>query len=222
MIMYTVAEDHMGDNEIAQVIAFICGIIVVLLMIMGLASTDWLMALGWRQGLFAHCIEEGAPTPLPFNMPDPPGCYPARDSAYIKAAAALCVVCLLTDIAATILTGLGLRTQDHRDKHKYYRFAVFCMAIALVSLLIALIIYPICFASELNLGNRTNWEFGWAYGVGWGAVIFLVGGAVLLLCEKETEELYYKEKKTVRDDIGSGGSMIGMGHHAGRGGTQLA
>lgn len=51
-------------------------------------------------------------------------------AAYIKAAAALCVVCLLTDIAATILTGLGLRTQDHRDKHKYYRFAVFCMAIA--------------------------------------------------------------------------------------------
>lgn len=66
-----------------QVIAFICGIIVVLLMIMGLASTDWLMALGWRQGLFAHCIEEGAPTPLPFNMPDPPGCYPARDSGII-------------------------------------------------------------------------------------------------------------------------------------------
>lgn len=51
-------------------------------------------------------------------------------TAYIKAAAALCVVCLLTDIAATILTGLGLRTQDHRDKHKYYRFAVFCMGIA--------------------------------------------------------------------------------------------
>ena len=66
-----------------QVIAFICGIIVVLLMIMGLASTDWLMALGWRQGLFAHCIEEGAPTPLPFNMPDPPGCYAARDSGTI-------------------------------------------------------------------------------------------------------------------------------------------
>lgn len=105
-------------------------------------------------------------------------------TAYIKAAAALCVVCLLTDIAATILTGLGLRTQDHRDKHKYYRFAVFCMAIAceycmslfvffrfllfslfpflynyishcvlVVSLLIALIIYPICFAAELNFGK---------------------------------------------------------------------
>lgn len=88
------------------------------------------------------------------------------------------MVCLLTDIAATILTGLGLRTQDHRDKHKYYRFAVFCMGIAceyftkvcpsifllfylyyhifyvlVVSLLIALVIYPVCFAAELNLGK---------------------------------------------------------------------
>ena len=51
-------------------------------------------------------------------------------AGYIRAAAALCVVCLLADIAATILTGLGLRCQDHCDKHKYYRFAVFCMGIA--------------------------------------------------------------------------------------------
>lgn len=39
------------------------------------------------------------------------------------------------------------------------------------------------------------WEFGWAYGVGWGAAIFLFGAVVLLLCDKETEELYYKERK---------------------------
>ena len=65
---------------IFQVIAFICGVIVILLMLMGLISTDWLMALGWRQGLFRHCIDENAPTPLPFNVLDPPGCYQARDT----------------------------------------------------------------------------------------------------------------------------------------------
>ncbi|XP_015519516.1 transmembrane protein 47 isoform X1 [Neodiprion pinetum] len=223
MIMYTAADNRMGQNEIAQVIAFVCGVIVILLMIMGLASTDWLMALGWRQGLFAHCIEDGAPTPLPFHMTTPAGCYQARDVGYIKAAAALCVVCLLADIAATILTGLGLRSQDHRDKHKYYLFAVFCMGLALAALLIALVVYPVCFAAELNHGNRTMWEFGWAYGVGWGAAIFLFGGAVLLLCDKESEEIYYKERKIVRDDIGGGGgSMIGVGHHGVRSGTQLA
>ncbi|KAJ8918590.1 hypothetical protein NQ315_013095, partial [Exocentrus adspersus] len=183
-----------------QVIAFICGLIVIILMIMGLASTDWLMAAGWRQGLFMHCIEQGAPLPLPFNMQDPPGCYKSRDEAYIRAAAALCVITLLTDLVATVLTGLGLGTKDHHTKYKYYKFAVIVMGLALVAILIALIIYPVCFAAELNLGNRTIWEFGWAYGVGWGAAIFLFGGVILLMCDKESEEIYYKERKIVHDN----------------------
>ncbi|XP_066247703.1 uncharacterized protein [Euwallacea similis] len=200
-----------------KVIAFICGLIVILLMIMGLVSTDWLMSAGWRQGLFMHCIEENAPEPLPFNTKGSSGCYSARDVAYIKASATLCVITLLTDLVATVLTGLGLRTKDHHTKFKYYRFAVIVMGISLASILIALIIYPVCFAAELNLGkvsplffnnkysrillgNRTIWEFGWAYGVGWGVAIFLFSGVVLLICDKESEEIYYKERKIVHDN----------------------
>ncbi|EDW23739.1 GL23763 [Drosophila persimilis] len=51
-----------------KVIAFICGVIVVALMCMALASTDWLMAADWRQGLFVHCIEDDSVAPLPFNI----------------------------------------------------------------------------------------------------------------------------------------------------------
>ncbi|XP_071446768.1 transmembrane protein 47 isoform X2 [Hetaerina americana] len=182
-----------------KVIAFICGLIVIILMIMALASTDWLMAAGWRQGLFIHCIGENAPTPLPFNQQAPPDCYQARDVAYIRAAAALCIITLITDVFATILTGLGLKSKDHRTKYKYYRVAVYIMVLSLISILIALVVYPVCFAAELNEGNRTVWEFGWAYGVGWGAAIFLFGGVVLLLCDKESEEIYYKERKIVHD-----------------------
>ncbi|XP_026475362.1 transmembrane protein 47-like [Ctenocephalides felis] len=183
-----------------KVIALICGGIVLVLMVMSLASTDWLMSEGWRQGLFVHCIEAGATTPLPFNVPDDdgPGCYPARDVAYIQASAALCVVTLLADAVGTLLTGLGLRSDDHRAKYKYYRVAVLVMLLALISILIALIIYPVCFAAELNFGNRTVWEFGWAYGVGWGAAIFLFGAVILLSCDKESEEIYYKERKIVQ------------------------
>ena len=135
--------------------------IVVILMIMALGSSDWLMSDGWRQGLFAHCIEEHAPTPLPFNVIEPPDCYPARDvgtyclmpppsrvpldinnvpttiikcflilSAYIPAAAALCIITLITDLVATVLTGLGLRSNDHRRKYKYYRIAVYVMILS--------------------------------------------------------------------------------------------
>ncbi|XP_071446767.1 transmembrane protein 47 isoform X1 [Hetaerina americana] len=193
------AEGKRSGLKPGQVIAFICGLIVIILMIMALASTDWLMAAGWRQGLFIHCIGENAPTPLPFNQQAPPDCYQARDVAYIRAAAALCIITLITDVFATILTGLGLKSKDHRTKYKYYRVAVYIMVLSLISILIALVVYPVCFAAELNEGNRTVWEFGWAYGVGWGAAIFLFGGVVLLLCDKESEEIYYKERKIVHD-----------------------
>lgn len=181
-----------------KVIALICGLIVIALMILALISNDWLIAEGWRQGLFSHCIGENAPTPLPFNVPErDPQCYPARDEGYIRTSAALCIVTLVTDIVATFLTALGLRSKDYRTKYKFYRFAVYFMALALTSLLVALIVYPVSFRSELSLGNRSIWEFGWAYGVGWGAAIFLFGAITLLLCDKESEEIYYKERKVM-------------------------
>ncbi|CAH2269273.1 jg15049 [Pararge aegeria aegeria] len=182
-----------------MVIALICGLLVVILMVLGLASADWLMAAGWRQGLFMHCIDPEAPTPLPFDITAQPGCYAARPAPYIKAAAGLCVATLAADVCGALLTGLGLRSADHRTKFRYYRFAVLAMALALMCILIALVIYPVCFAAELNLGNRSVWEFGWAYGVGWGAAIFLFGAVILLLCDKESEELYYKERKWSSD-----------------------
>ncbi|CAG9125602.1 unnamed protein product [Plutella xylostella] len=190
-------DEEMPANQIAQVIALICGLLVVILMVLGLASADWLMAAGWRQGLFMHCVDVDAPAPLPFDIVAQPGCYAARPAPYIKAAAGLCVATLFADVCGALLTGLGLRAADHRAKFRYYRFAVLAMSLALMCILIALVIYPVCFAAELNLGNRSVWEFGWAYGVGWGAAIFLFGAVVLLLCDKETEELYYKERKVV-------------------------
>lgn len=48
-------------------------------MVLALASTDWLMAAGFREGLFLHCIEDDAIPPLPFGLDGPPGCYPSRD-----------------------------------------------------------------------------------------------------------------------------------------------
>lgn len=51
-------------------------------------------------------------------------------SAYIKATAALCIITLITDVIATILTGLGLRTQNHNVKYKFYRIAVLVMLLS--------------------------------------------------------------------------------------------
>lgn len=71
-------------------------------------------------------------------------------------------------------------------------FPVLCFSV--VCILITLVIYPLMFAAEIEEGHRKVWEFGWAYGVGWGSAIFLFGAILLLLCDKETEEIYYKER----------------------------
>lgn len=49
---------------------------------------------------------------------------------YIRVAAALCIVTLVTDIVATLLTALGLRSKDQRTKYKFYRVAVYVMLLA--------------------------------------------------------------------------------------------
>ncbi|RXG70833.1 Transmembrane protein 47, partial [Armadillidium vulgare] len=171
------------------VIALVCGIITSILMLLALTSSSWLQTVGWRQGLFEHCIKPNAPQPLPFQTEYEP--------AYILASAILCIICLFLDIIATFLTGIGLGKTDLNQKAKYYRNAVWIMTLALISILIALILYPVYFAQELALGNRDLWEFGWAYGVGWGAAIFLFGAIVLLLCDQEEEEIYYKERTII-------------------------
>lgn len=78
---------------------------------------------------------------------------------------------------------------------------VFFLSSSLVlSVLIALVIYPACFAAEIEQSNRSVWEFGWAYGVAWGSAIFLFGAILLLLCDKETEEIYYKERTITHEN----------------------
>ncbi|XP_037090069.1 transmembrane protein 47-like isoform X2 [Pollicipes pollicipes] len=183
-----------------KVIAFICGLIVLLLMALALGSSDWLLSDGWRQGLFSHCTEEDAGRPLPFNLPFEPGCQRARGVAYIIVSEALAICCTLLDAFATLMAGLGLRSKDTNKKYRFYRAAVYVMIVALISILIALVVYPVCFAQELEESNRTVWEFGWGYGVGWGAAIFLFGGVILLLCDKESEEIYYKERTILHEE----------------------
>ncbi|GFQ65138.1 transmembrane protein 47 [Trichonephila clavata] len=183
-----------------KVIAFICGLIVILLMILCLASSNWLTAEKFRQGLWEQCVDNGAMQPLPFELKVKPGCYPARKVPYIQWAAALCVITLLLDILATVMTGMGLCSKDPTRKYTLYRFALYVMVGALLSVLIALVIYPACFASEIERSNRSVWEFGWAYGVAWGAAIFLFGAILLLLCDKETEEIYYKERTITHEN----------------------
>ena len=106
-----------------KVTAFICGLIVLLLMSLALASSDWLISDGWRQGLFAHCTEEDAGRPLPFDLPFEPGCHHARDVAYIIVSEALTICCMLLDAFATLWpawgSGAGTPARRHNGTQRH-------------------------------------------------------------------------------------------------------
>merc|ERR1719184_63020 len=132
-----------------KVIAFTFCFITVILMVAATSTADWMLADGWREGLFMQCISEGAPTPLPFDMPLEAGCGAVRSASYLRGAAALVIIGLIFDFFGTFLTGLGLRSTDPNKKYKYYRVAIYALILALIALLLAAIIYPVQFSKDL-------------------------------------------------------------------------
>merc|ERR1711963_1335540 len=113
------------------------------------STADWILAEGWREGLFMQCIEEGAPTPLPFNMDPTVGCSKARSAGYVGLVAAFIIIGLVCDFFGTFLTGLGLRSTDPNKKYKYYRVAIYALVVALFLFVLAAIIYPVSFSKDL-------------------------------------------------------------------------
>merc|ERR1711899_554809 len=182
-----------------KVIAFTCCAITVLLMLASLGAADWVQAEGWREGLFTQCVKAGAATPLPFNGDPTPGCRKAHSAGYVRGAAALAIICFITDFFGTLLTGLGLRSTDPNKKYKYYRVAIYSLAVAVIALFLAIIIYPTSMAKEMGEGKERVWGFGFGYGSAVFSLIFLVLSLVLLICDRESEEIFYKEREAEDD-----------------------
>ncbi|XP_064642132.1 transmembrane protein 47-like isoform X2 [Lineus longissimus] len=168
-----------------KVIALVCGIITVLLTIVSIASTEWLSAEGYREGLWQECL---------WDDPEKIECRKNPQKAWIQACGAFAVIALLLAFGGTIMTGVGLFTKKHQYKFKLYRVAMFIMFFAVLSMIICLVVFPIMFLNEIQQRGKKSWLFAWAYGMAWGATIFCFGAAILLLLDKESEEIYYKEK----------------------------
>jgi len=48
--------------------------------------------------------------------------------------------------------------------------------------------------SEDLSGNRRVWDFGFGFGAAWCSLIFVFVSLVLLICDRESEEIFYKER----------------------------
>merc|ERR1712045_730833 len=183
-----------------KVIAFTCCSITVILLLGALGDASWVQSDGWREGLFTQCVKVGAPTPLPFGADPTPGCRRAHSAGYVRGAAALMIIGFLTDFFGTLLTGLGLRSTDPNKKYKYYRVAIYAFTAAVIALFLALIIYPTSFSKDMENGHRRVWEFGFGFGASWASLIFIFVSLVLLICDRESEEIFYKERDVEEGD----------------------
>ncbi|VDM07045.1 unnamed protein product [Wuchereria bancrofti] len=121
-------------------------------------------------------------------------CQRPTSPAYIKLVAAFLITAAVLTFFAFFLNVFGLRAQDLHRKYVFYKFATYLSLLGVFLQLVSLIVFPVCFYVEMkNFGYR-NWEFDWSYGVAWGATLFAFGASLLLICDKEHEEVYFKEK----------------------------
>jgi len=140
----------------AKVLAFLLFFFSFFLMIVSISASDWISTDhgSWREGLFERCAKEGALTPLPFGMKPVPGCVQNRFSGYIVACIILSIICLLTDFAGMWLTGSGLKSNHPRRKYKKYKIATVFLIIALVSILIVVVIFPVMLFKDLETNDN--------------------------------------------------------------------
>jgi len=179
-------------------ICLLCGII---LLIVCLWTTAWLRSGAFSTGLFRECVATQGGSTVP-GAPSPGTCQPARGRAYVKAVAALLIAAAILTFIAALLNIFGLRSSDLHHKHLAYKLATYIALVAVLCELVSLVVFPASFYTEMSNFGQREWEFDWSYGVAWGATLFTFGASLLLICDKEHEEIYYKEKTIYTPPVG--------------------
>ncbi|ESO91371.1 hypothetical protein LOTGIDRAFT_182635 [Lottia gigantea] len=170
-----------------KVVAVMCGCVALFLMMLSIAATTWLEADGRREGLWEICRRTDKDD-LDIE------CQKNQPRAWIEACRVLCLSAVAVCLCSVIVACVGLNTERFRWKYHYYKAAMIIMFVAVALQAISLIIFPVKFLEEIGDRAEVRWEFGWAYGIGWGSAIFMLGSSILLLIDRDNEEVLYREK----------------------------
>uniref|UniRef100_A0AC34FYH2 Uncharacterized protein n=1 Tax=Panagrolaimus sp. ES5 TaxID=591445 RepID=A0AC34FYH2_9BILA len=180
-----------------KIISLICLLISLILLIICLSTTYWLRTQSFHTGLFRECVDNndlGLMAPV-VGAPMPGKCHGInRKAPYITAVAVMNLIALGFTFIAFVANVLGLKSNDLHRKHLYYKAAFILALLSVLLMLVALIVFPACFFVGMSSYGSRVWEFDWSYGIAWGAMLFCFGALLLLICDKEHEEVYYKEK----------------------------
>lgn len=185
-------------NSPIKSLSFLFNIIALVLCLLVATASFWLIEDNdTRYGLWHKCevyngtAEELADEDL---LNDTHLTCSIYNRVWTQLCGALAAVATLCAGLGIVLILLGFNHQERQDrKMKFYRSALFVHFVGFSCLVLALTIFPLYFISELSDSNESNWYFGWSYGVGWGGAIFLFAAALLLICDRNREEVFYKE-----------------------------
>lgn len=77
---------------------------------------------------------------------------------------------------------------------------MYCFSVyfSVICLLVTLILFPVMFVKQeiqmyKEMFGHSEWNFSWSYGVCWGAWLFLLGAAILLLIDRTQNKSVRKE-----------------------------
>ncbi|KAL8609981.1 hypothetical protein ACOMHN_029474 [Nucella lapillus] len=169
-----------------KVIAVILAALAMLLILLSVAATTWLEANTVRQGLWEKCRYRD-------NHTDTLDCDLALRTAWLQVCRSLCLLAMILIFFGIVVTSAGLRTANFRNKSRYYLVGMILWFLADALELSSLVTYPIKFLDNITEHSELHWQFGWAYGVGWGGAIFVFLAGLLLLIDKGSEEVVYRE-----------------------------
>uniref|UniRef100_A0AC35UEY6 Transmembrane protein 47 n=1 Tax=Rhabditophanes sp. KR3021 TaxID=114890 RepID=A0AC35UEY6_9BILA len=179
-----------------KITALICLLISLALLVVALATDYWLRTASFHKGLFRECTDtnDDARTRPVSGAPPPGECKKPSGEAYVNAVIALMIIGGIFTIFALVTNILGLKSDDHHRKYVFYKVATSTALFTVLCQIISLILFPACFYVRMSDYNINNWEFDWSYGIAWCSCMFAFGASLLLICDKEHEEVYYKEK----------------------------
>ncbi|CEF63742.1 PMP-22/EMP/MP20/Claudin superfamily-containing protein [Strongyloides ratti] len=180
-----------------KITALLCLIISLGLMIAALSTNNWLRTGSYHTGLFNECTDTGGLDSLikPISGSPLPGqCQKTKDYAYVKAVISLLIISCIIILFASISNILGLKSDDQHRKYLYHKVATGLTFLAVLCDILSLIIYPACFYNIMSMLQIRHWELDYSYAIAWGAFSFAFTALLLKICDKEHEEVYYKEK----------------------------
>jgi len=179
-----------------KVLACLFGLMSFLLLITTTGSTAWALEGNempyTAHGLFENCQVSAVPEDLheqdgtesfvcQFNQEVP---------TWLLACQVLMVFAIVITFASFVVVAVGLCSAVEGCKFGSYRAGIYGYFIAVLSIIITCILYPIKFFQE---HDGDHFTLGWSYGLAWGLAVLLLGGALMLILDKG-EELTLREK----------------------------